>query len=288
MLLEAGAIAALQTLADVLTNEGTDLVMIGATVPMVLIDAKQGRGGGRTTRDVDVVITAATWEEFAAIKRRLTSAGFRQGEEPQRLYFGTGIEIDLIPYSPTLAPDDRLHWPGTDLVMSTLGMAEAFECAKRTLLDSKLELPMVPVPGCVLLKLIAYHDRPEERVRDLKDVVYCFEHYEEDSERRFEIAVGASVDGVDVQFEEAGAYLLGCEVADIARRPSLAVIDEVVGGISDEFSRPIQQIFREQGRLGDDEGRRRALWRLFRVFSAALGRQRGNGTAGGSARGNRS
>ncbi|MGH7267774.1 MAG: hypothetical protein ACREMB_23405 [Candidatus Rokuibacteriota bacterium] len=245
------------------------MAIVGATVPLVLLDFRQGRSGGRVTRDVDTVVHVTTWEEFAALKRQLIEVGFRAGQEPQRLYFDTA-ELDVIPYSPTLAPQDRLEWPGEDRAMSTLGLAEALGAAHPEAIGDELVLPIVPLAGCVLLKFIAYRDRPAERARDLVDIVYCFERYaEEPGGARHDVA-GVTVDDEDVSYEEAGAYLLGAEVAALARPETRTAIREVLARLADEDAPPLRQILAEEARWDDEGERRRFLHRLFRVFAAGL------------------
>lgn len=261
--------AALQALRLLLDAAGPDrVVVIGASVPIVLIDLRYGLTGGRATRDVDAVVRATSWEEYDELKRRLLAAGFRQGGVPHRLEYGPA-ELDLIPYSRTLAPGDALEWPGQDRVMSTLGFEEAFESARPEQVGD-LVVPMASVAACVLLKFVAYNDRPAERVRDLIDIVHCFELYaDEPDARRYEIGE-PEVDGTPVLYDEAGAYLLGQEVAALARRESLTAVRAVLASIDDEAARPIQQILAEERRRFDEGTRGRALYRRFRVFSASL------------------
>ena len=262
--------AALEALRLLLDTAGPDrVVVIGASVPAVLIDLRHGLTGGRTTRDIDAVVRATSWEEYEELKRRLLAAGFRQGRAPHGLEYGTA-EIDLIPYSRALAPGDTLEWPSQDRAMSTLGFEEAFESARPEQVGD-LVVPMASVAACVLLKFVAYNDRPPERIRDLIDIVHCFEHYgDEPDARRYEIGE-VEVDATPVSYDEAGAHLLAQEVAALARRESLATVRGVLASIDDEYARPIQQILAEERRLlDDDDTRRRALYRLFRVFSARL------------------
>ena len=272
MAIDPKTIAALRILARVLAEEKRSLVLIGATVPQLLIDRRLGfEAPARTTRDVDAVVTAASWEDFDRIRRRLFDAGFRPGSAPHELVFDQDVKIDLIPYGPGLVQNDRLEWPDTDRVISTLGVEEALESAVQEELAPGLSLRVVPIPGLVLLKLVVYQDRPEERARDLTDVVYCFERYEGriEGSRRFELT-GMVVEGKPVQFEEAGAYLLGTEVARLAKAKSLAAVRNFLNMISDEYARPVFQILTEERRIGNNEGRRSELFRLFRVFAAGV------------------
>lgn len=273
MAIDPETVEALRVLAQVLTEEGRSFALIGATVPQLLIDLRRGReSSGRTTRDADAVVTVASWEDFDRMHCRLFQVGFRPGSAPHELRFGENVRIDLIPFGPGLVQEDRLVWPETGFVMSTLGIEEALERAQPEEIAPGLLIPVVPIPGLVLLKLVAYQDRPEERARDLIDVVYCFEHYEEalEGSRRFNLA-GTMVEGQPVQFEEAGAYLLGTEVAKVAKPKSLGAIRSLLDGIQDEYARPISQIIYQERRIANDEDRARELFRLFRVFAAGLG-----------------
>jgi hypothetical protein len=78
------------------------------------------------------------------------------------------------------------------------------------------------------------------------------------------------VDGNVVTFEEAGAFLLGMEVAALAKPKSLDIVRSFLRMISDEFARPLSQIVTEEKRVIDSEKRRAILYRLFRVFGAGL------------------
>lgn len=265
MAIEQERIAALRILAKVVAEEGRRIVLIGATAAQLLVDLR------RPTHDVNGVVTADSWADFDRIRGRLFAAGFRPGSAPHELRFGEAVQIDLIPYGAGLVRDDRLEWRETDRVMSTLGMEEAFQCAVDREIAAGLSLPVVPIPGLVLLKIVAYQDRPHERARDLADVVYFFEHYEESLEgsRRFDVAEVA-VEGHPVEFDEAGAYLLGTEVAELARPKSLAVVRQFLDRFADEYAMPINQVLAEERRVGDNEGRGRRVLRLFRVFAAGL------------------
>lgn len=266
MTLEPAARAALQSLVQVLGRDR--FVVIGALVPIVLIDLRYGATGGRTTRDIDAVVRAESWDEFEAHKARLVEAGFRRGAMPHRLHYGEA-QLDLIPFSQALAPAGRLEWPGEDRAMSTLGLEEAFACARVEPIDD-VAVPMMTVAGSVLLKLVAYTDRPGERVRDLRDVVRCFEHYgDHPDDLRFEVAA-VEVDGEIVTYEDAGAYLLGQEVARLAKPATLALVRRLAGSIADEYAHPIRQLLAEEHRHVDAEDRARSLLRLFRVFAAGI------------------
>lgn len=272
------AVEALRILSRVLTEDGRRFVLIGATVPQIVLDFRESATpGSRETRDLDAVAEVHGWDDFSRIRERLLEEGFHQGRVAHELWFNDEVRIDLIPFGPRLVQEDKLVWPYGDSVMTACGLEEALECGRDEEITVGLTVPVVTIPGLVLLKIVSYLDRPEERARDLIDILYCFEQFEKSGEqsRRFDQAIGVEVDGRAITYEEAGAFLLGLEVATLAKPKSLEVVRRFLSIIPDEFARPISQILTEEGRLIDSEERRGMLYRLFRVFGAGLNQAAG-------------
>ena len=79
------------------------------------------------------------------------------------------------------------------------------------------------------------------------------------------------MEGQPVQFEEAGAYLLGAEVVKLAKPESLMVVRKFLDDIPDGYARPIGQVLYQEKQVPDAaEARRRELFRLFQVFAGGL------------------
>jgi len=273
--MERRAVDALRVLSRVLAKEQRKFVLIGAMVPQIVLDFRETSGFGiRETRDLDAVVEAASWEDFAHIRERLLQEGFRPGRVAHELWFDDEVRIDLIPFGPALVEENKLAWPYGDSVMTACGFAEALDCARPEQITADFAVPVVTIPGLVLTKVVAYLDRPEERARDLIDILYCFERYEATGKesRRFERA-GTQVDGEAVTFEEAGAFLLGIDVAALGKPKSLETVRRFLSRIPDEFARPVLQILSEEKRLVDSEKRRGVLYRLFRVFGAGVNKK---------------
>jgi predicted nucleotidyltransferase len=262
--MEPKTVEALRVLSRVLTEEQRKFVLIGATVPQIVLDFRETSGfGSRETRDLDVVAEAASWEDFAHIRERLLQEGFRAGQVAHELWFDDEVRIDLIPFGPALVEENKLAWPYGDSVMTACGFAEALDCARPEQITPDFTVLVVTIPGLVLTKVIAYMDRPEERARDLIDILYCFDRYETTGResRRFDRA-GTEVDGEAVTFEEAGAFLLGIDVAALAKPKSLEIVRRFFSTIPDGFARPVSQIVSEEKRLVDSEKRRGPSVRL--------------------------
>jgi len=249
----------LEILSSVLRGEGWTFVVIGAAVPWILATQSTGLRG---TRDIDVVVNTTSWADFERAGSRLRDAGFTR----RHLHEFTsphGTRIDLLPYGQGLVQGDTIAWPD-GVTMSALGLAETFHSAVERPIAEALSVHVATVAAFALLKVVAYMDRPAARSKDLGDLIDAFTRYEEESDRRFEL-FDVSVDSLPLRFEEAGAYLLGTDVAALAAPKTRSVIQAFLAGLTDEYSRPIGQALMEEKRTGSDE-RRAEVWRLFRVF----------------------
>jgi predicted nucleotidyltransferase len=269
--MEPETVEALRIFARVLTLERRKFVLIGATVPQIVLDLRNASGpGSRETRDVDAIAEVNSWEDFTRLRECLLNEGFRPGRVVHELSFHEEVRIDLLPFGPGLIQNDKIVWPDGYMI-NAFGLREALECSRDQKVAPDLTLPVVTIPGLVLTKIIAYMDRPEERARDMVDMLYCFERYEERGEnsRRFD-CVHTQVDGEEITFEDAGAFLLGVEVASLAKPNSLEIVRRFLAAVPNQFARPIAQILSEEKRLVDNEKRRRTLYRLFRVFGAGV------------------
>ena len=87
--------------------------------------------------------------------------------------------------------------------------------------------------------------------------------------------MGTAVEDKAVTYEEAGAFLLGIEVAVLAKPSSLDIVRRFLDRIPDEFAPAVSQILSEEKRLVDIDDRRSVLFRLFQVFGAGIN-QTGN------------
>ena len=265
MKLDEKALAALRIVSEVLATGRHRFVLIGATVPQIRIDLEDNAGPkNRPTRDIDATVEVSDWPDFERIVRTLREKGFQPGRAPHQFTFADEVRLDLLPYGAGIVQNNQLTWPDTQQIMSVVGFEETFQNASTVEIAPGLSVPVATIPTLVLLKIAAYTDRPWERARDLVDIVFCFEHYATEQERRFEFA-GELVDGRALTYEESGAYLLGKDLAQVANRESLPRVEQFVARFDSEYSEPLGQILREEKRL-ENAQRRTFLFRLFRVF----------------------
>jgi predicted nucleotidyltransferase len=227
-------VEALRAVAAALSEEGWPFVIIGARAPWILLEDHTWRA----TRDVDAVVRAPTWDAFERLAGRLKALGFSR---PALHHFVSpdGAEVDLLPYGEGVVANDAIVWPD-GVVMSALGLEEAFAASVEREVASGLHVRVVTAPALVVLKVVAYQDRPHERGKDVGDAVDVFERYEEEDGRRFE-AIGVTVDDGPITFEEAGAYLVGVDAARLARPRSREVIRTFLAKFTDEYAEPVAE-----------------------------------------------
>lgn len=235
MRLEPGQLKALAILTRYLDAKGIRSVVIGAMVPVLLIDGRTGDGGhsgSRITRDIDLSLRLSGWDEFHRVKRDLCGLGFtmKRGNPEHRLTF-QGFDIDIIPFDPDLSGDGFLTWPESGKRMNMRGFGLVFDQTETVSLESGITLAVVKIPMAVLLKINAWTDRRE--IRDLEDILFMLNHYEdqETGERRFDVS-GES----GLTYECAGAFLAGRDLAGMAIPELHSIVAPLFGMFEDPDS----------------------------------------------------
>ncbi|MEH6705796.1 MAG: nucleotidyl transferase AbiEii/AbiGii toxin family protein [Galbibacter orientalis] len=160
---------------DVLVKLNIPYYLIGASA-VALELLKGGIKPSRGTKDIDFAIMIASIQEFEAVVEALLKYGFNKVEAPWTLYNDRfNIAIDLLPFGEieekfTIQFNERY----TDL--HVLGFSEVLQESGTVQIEEK-SLKIPSLPGMVILKLIAWSDRPEDRDNDLYDILRIIEHY---------------------------------------------------------------------------------------------------------------
>src|SRR6056297_1541416 len=109
-------------------NNNLNYVMIGATVPSLLIDLKQGGTGFRGTEDVDYSNEVKSWQDFETIKNDLEDLGFEQKVDGIEHRFDLdNILIDILPYGKNLQEEGAIVFPGTERKINVTGFDKLFK-----------------------------------------------------------------------------------------------------------------------------------------------------------------
>lgn len=161
-----------------------DEVMIKLNVPYYLIGAsavalnllRDGIKPSRGTKDIDFAIMISSIQEFESIVEELVKFGFNKVQAPWTLYhpkFNT--VIDLMPFG-EIEEQFTVNFNQRHTYLHVLGLTEVLQETETIKIEEKsLQIPSLP--GMVILKLIAWSDRPEDRDNDLYDILRIIEHY---------------------------------------------------------------------------------------------------------------
>ena len=203
-------VAALRALHGVCRDLAVDAVVIGATALRVWLPDER-----RLTEDVDVAL-ALDVGELAPLTARLTDLGWRRDArwEP-RWHSPGGARVDLLPLGVQARQDRQLVWPRAETTMQVVGYDRVFKEAIVRELGPDLQMRVAPLHILALLKVVAFLDEPVSRRKDLQDLVLILRRYADDGDRRF----GDDVIDADVQYADAGAFLLGRDLHAVCTMP---------------------------------------------------------------------
>jgi predicted nucleotidyltransferase len=172
----------------------------------------------RATMDVDLAVLVATWDEFAAaFEGLIRSGGFQRTGVRHRLRHANGQLLDVLPFG-GVEVGSHIAWPPDgEPEMNMMGFGDAFRASSRVALPGDLRIRVATPPGVALLKIIAWHDNPAERERDLEDIAAFIRGYVTEIlgwNAAFKAYADVmTADGFDL--DEAGAEALGRDIAGI-------------------------------------------------------------------------
>ena len=88
------------------------------------------------------------------------------------------MQIDILPFG-GIEIDDEIRFSGTGFTsIKVNGFSEVYQAGTQEIqLTTGHSFKVATLPAIVLLKLIAYNDRPEIRLRDAPDVINILRHF---------------------------------------------------------------------------------------------------------------
>jgi len=161
-----------------------DEVMRELNIPYYLIGVnaialellKEGIQPGRGTKDIDFAVMISEMKEYENISSKMETKGFKKVSAPWTFYSEKfKVAIDLLPFG-EIEENNTVNFNDRHTDLHMLGFREVLEEAVPVQIEEKVaNIP--PLEGMVILKLIAWSDRPEERENDLSDILKIIEHY---------------------------------------------------------------------------------------------------------------
>lgn len=134
----------------------------------------------RTTKDVDFAVFIGSKRDYEDVRTFLVEEkNYTESKTNEFIIISPeGIEVDLLPFG-GIEIDDGLKFEGTGLTsIKANGFMEVHECGTATFdLDTGHSFRIATLPSIVLLKFIAYDDRPENRGKDPRDIINIILHF---------------------------------------------------------------------------------------------------------------
>ena len=155
----------------------------------------------------------SSWDDYERLKARLTVTGeFTLSANAHRLMFGRdegAYPLDLVPFD-GVEKEGEIAWPPSgESVMNVAGYGDAYASALDIELEPGFQVKIVSLPAMVVLKILAWNDRPE-RDKHASDVYLVLRSYHQAGQfdRLYDEALDL-LEQVDYDIELAGAALLG-------------------------------------------------------------------------------
>lgn len=168
------------------TFDCIDEVMRDLNIPYYLIGVnaialellEKGIKPSRGTKDIDFAVMISGMKEYDQISAALEVKGFNKVAAPWTFYSEAfKVAIDLMPFG-EIEENYTINFNERYTDLHVLGFREVMEEAVQVQIEDKIaNIP--PLSGMVILKLIAWSDRPEERGDDLQDILKIIQHYYE-------------------------------------------------------------------------------------------------------------
>lgn len=222
-------------------SRGMLFFVVGATSRDIVLNHCHAIRSYRQTRDLDIGVEVAGWDEFQQLSEALIATGrFTADREPYRLMFGR-FPVDIVPYGGVSPDNQTISWPPDhQVVMSIMGFQEAYDYGITVRLsdDPVLDVKVPTIPGMVMMKLISWNDRYPARPKDAEDLLFLMDHFAEagNLDRLYEDEVELlQAEGFDQTL--AGIRLLGRDLAAVTTPATGKVIKTILATEIDEQGR---------------------------------------------------
>jgi predicted nucleotidyltransferase len=198
------------------TKFGIDFYLVGATARDVWMKGFYDLPPKRATSDIDIGIMIRDSSDFDELKSYLIEKeGFVSSKGNEFvLIWKDKSQVDLIPFG-DLEREGIVTVKGTGFTsMNVEGFKEVYEQASEEIISEGQRFKVCTLPGIVILKLIAWDDRPEVRRDDIDDIAEIIKDYFHlNDEVIFEQHSDLFAD--DIELDKVASQFLGRELGKI-------------------------------------------------------------------------
>jgi len=211
---------------------GIDFYLVGAVARNVWMTGINNIAPRRTTGDIDFAVLINDNGVYEALKTYLI---ITEGFQPYKgneyvLIWKENLEVDLLPFGAIENGDTKFTSNGLGLTSISLqGFTEIYNDGLPTLdLEGKHQFKFCTLPGIVLLKLIAWDDRPESRRDDIKDISDILNHFFEMNDNEIFENHHDLFEKEEASLKHIAARVMGREMSKIAKKNEL-LFSRIVG-----------------------------------------------------------
>ncbi|MEX0684369.1 MAG: hypothetical protein WD098_00075 [Balneolales bacterium] len=219
-----------QILDEASAECGTNYYIIGALAKLAWYSTTNIGAG--MTRDVDIAVNVMLDDQYEKLVHTLVNKHkFRKiKHDPLRLQSPFGYTMDMIPFG-IKSIDEKVD-SEDNVTLFVNGFQEVANKGTVKAIDREreVEFEVATLPAILLLKLIAYGDRPEHRTQDPSDIRDIITHYFDIEDRLIYDRHNDLFDKYD-ELDEIAAVVIGRQIRDIIEdNPKLS--DRVLGILS--------------------------------------------------------
>jgi predicted nucleotidyltransferase len=164
-------------LDETFKSRGIPYYLLGATaISLELL--KDGIKPSRGTKDIDFAIMVSSYADYKGLIEELKEKGFVNVTDPWTFYHKRfNIAIDILPFG-EIEENNTVNFNERNIDFHVLGMSTILSSAGAKSVQIEEKLVNIPsLPGMILLKLVAWSDRPEKRENDLSDILLIIKKY---------------------------------------------------------------------------------------------------------------
>jgi predicted nucleotidyltransferase len=201
---------------------GIDFYLVGAVARNVWMTGINNIAPRRTTGDIDFAVLINDKGVYEALKTYLI---ITEGFQPYKgneyvLIWKENLEVDLLPFGAIDDEDAKFNSNGLGSTSISLqGFSEIYNDELPTLdLEGKHQFKFCTLPGIVLLKLIAWDDRPESRRDDIKDISDILNHFFDMNDNEIFENHHDLFEKEEASLKHIAARVMGREMSKIAKK----------------------------------------------------------------------
>lgn len=206
---------------------GIDFYLVGAVARDAWMNGINKIAPGRTTGDIDFAVLINDKGVYEQLKEYLIKEkGFQPSKENAFVLIKDNTEVDLLPFGAIEDEHGRVTVQGTGYTtMDVPGFKEVYDAGLPQMElsaghgeSSTHTFKFSTLPGIVLLKLLAWDDRPESRRDDIKDISDILNHFFDMYDEEIWANHNDLFENEDDNLKWIAARVMGREISKIAKQ----------------------------------------------------------------------